>query len=320
MSPYFGGPIESVAQTPHYRALENLAKSANQWLTLKKSLSHQEGVKALRTLTERNEVLEATLRSNLSAGTLRFRNQMPAKQIRPSQPKRKLGYLVLNEPSKIETFRKFLNGKSGREFFKPSKGKIVSITGSTYITNKGKVIKRNHLAVRLKSTGPSSSGKQAAPVKKGQKLLIVSSSSSTSPEDNRHLKPSNPRSQITAKTVSVPARPQLPSLLYSFTPVRPKFSLPKSGNKLASEARGIQSIPIPQDSTPVVDLTVSSSTSGNQLADVPISIKSKTPSPTKDKLLPCPDLIPISSDDESSVPKLQGCSSSNLATSGPSQP
>ena len=44
VSPYFGGPTESVADTPHYRALESLAQSANQWLTLKKSLTHQEGM------------------------------------------------------------------------------------------------------------------------------------------------------------------------------------------------------------------------------------------------------------------------------------
>ena len=76
VSPYFGGPTDSVAETPHYRALESLAQPANQWLTLKKSLTHQEGVKALKTLTERNQVLAATLRSNLSAGTLRFSNQV----------------------------------------------------------------------------------------------------------------------------------------------------------------------------------------------------------------------------------------------------
>ena len=177
VSPYFGGPTESVADTLHYRALESLAHSANQWLSLKKSLLHQEGVKALRTLTERNQVLAATLRSNLSARTLRFRNQMPAEQIRPSQPKRNLDYLILNERSKVEIFRKFLNRKSGRELFKHFKGKIVSVTGSTYFTDEGKVIRRNHLAVRLKSTGLSFSGKQATPVKKGQKRPIVSSSS-----------------------------------------------------------------------------------------------------------------------------------------------
>ena len=103
----------------------------------------------------------------------------------------------------------------------------------------------------------------------------------------------------------MPARPQLPTILSSSTPTRHKSSLPKSGNKSVSEAPGIQDIPITQDSTPVIDLTASSSTSGNQVAEVSISIKARTPSPTNDKLLPCPDLIPIPSDDESSVPKLQ---------------
>ena len=161
VSPYFGGPMVSVADTPHYRTLESLAHSANQWLTLKKSLLHQEGVKVLRTLTERNQVLAATLRSNLSAGTLRLQNQMLTEQIRPSQSKRNLDYLVLIEPTKIEIFRTFLNRKSGRELFKPFKEKIVRIIGSTYITDKGKVIRRNHLAVCLKSTSLSFSGKQA---------------------------------------------------------------------------------------------------------------------------------------------------------------
>ena len=49
--------------------------------------------------------------------------------------------------NQVKFFRKFLNRKSGRELLKPFKGKIVNITGSTYITDKGKVIRRNHLAV-----------------------------------------------------------------------------------------------------------------------------------------------------------------------------
>ena len=229
VSPYFGGSTDSVSDTPHYRALENLAHSANQWFTLKKSLSHQEGVKALKTLTERNQVLAATLRSNLSAGTLRFRNQMQMDQIHPSLPKRNLDYLVLNDPSKVEIFRKFLNRKSGRELFKPFKGKIVRITGSTYISDKGKVIRRNHLAVRLKSTDLSFSGKQLTPVKKGQKRPIVSSSPSSS-EDNRPLKQSssrqhitaktkqsNPRQHISAKTLQIPARSKFPSAIFNYS-------------------------------------------------------------------------------------------------------
>ena len=353
VSPYFGGSTDSVSDTPHYRALENLAHSANQWLTLKKSLSHQEGVKALKTLTEINQVLAATLRSNLSAGTLRFRNQMQMDQIHPSLPKRNLDYLVLNEPSKVKIFRKFLNRKSGRELFKPFKGKIVRITGSTYISDKGKVIRRNHLAVRLKSTDLSFSGKQITPVKKGQKRPIVSSSPSSS-EDNRPLKQSsyrqhftaktkqpNPRQHISAKTLQNPARSKFPSLPSSITHSRGQFVSTKSKQHSVSEAPGVQFIPSPQHSTPVVDLTVSSSTSGNQGAEVPISIQPKSPisvikSPISVIKIPqpkssfsvikspisviknpvCPDLIPISSDEESSLPKSQEGTSSNVAASG----
>ena len=251
VSPYFGGSTDSVSDTPHYRALENLAHSANQWLTLKKSLSHQEGVKALNALTERNQVLAATLRSNLSAGTLRFRNQMQMDQIHPSLPKCNLDYLVLNEPSKVEIFRKFLNTKSGRELFKPFKGKIVRITGSTYITDKGKVIRRNHLAVRVKSTDLSFSGKQLTPVKKGQKRPIVSSSPSSS-EDNRPLKQSssrqhitaktkqsNPRQHISAKTLQIPARSKFPSLPSSLPHSRGQLVSTKSKQHSVSEAPGV---------------------------------------------------------------------------------
>ena len=240
---------------------------------------------------------------------------MTTEQIRPSLPKRNLDYLVLNEPSKVEIFRKFLNRKSGRELFKPFKGKIVQITVSTYISDKEKVIRRNHFAVRLKSTSLSFSGKQATPFKKGQKRPIVSSSPSSS-EDNRPLKPTSSRQRISAKTVAVPARPQFPSLVSSFTPSRAQIFSSKSKHNIVLEAPGVQAIPYPQHSTPVVDLTASSSNSGNQGAEVPISIKPKSPSPTKDNLLLCPDLIPISLDDESSVPKLQECTSSNLAASG----
>ena len=312
-SPYFGRPTDSVSDTPHYRALESLAHSANQWLTLKKSLSHHEGVKALKTLTERNQVLAATLRSNLSAGSLRFRNQMQTDQICPSLPKRNLDYLVLNEPNKVEIFRKFLNRKSGRDFFKSFKGKIVRITGSTYISDMGKVIRRNHLAVRLKSTDLSFSGKQLTPVKKGQKRPIVSSSPSSS-EDNRPLKQLSSRQRITAKTVKVPAHPKFPSLPTSYTPSRGQIVSTKSKETSVPEAPGVQTIPFSQHSTPVVDLTASSSTSGNQGTEVPISIEPKSPISVKNPV--CPDLIPISSDDESLIPKSQEGTSTSLAASG----
>ena len=63
---------------------------------------------------------------------------MPTEQILPSQLKRNLDFIVLIEPRKVDVFRKFRNRKSCRELFKPFKGKIVQVTGSTYITEKGK--------------------------------------------------------------------------------------------------------------------------------------------------------------------------------------
>ena len=121
---------------------------------------------------------------------------------------------------------------------------------------RGKMIRKNHLAVRLKSTSVGFSGKQALPVKKGQKCLIVSTSSSTSPEDNRTLKPPNQKSRMTAKSVSIPVRSWPPLLLSSSTPLRANSSVSK-----LVDAPGIR--PIIRDATPVVDLTASSSTLGN---------------------------------------------------------
>ena len=104
----------------------------------------------------------------------------------------------------------------------------MQITVSKYFTDKGKVIRRNHLAVRLKSTSLSFSGKQATPVEKGQKRPIVTSSPPSSSEDNRPLKPTSSRQRISAKTVSVPACPQFPSMMSSSTPSRTQVLSSKS--------------------------------------------------------------------------------------------
>ena len=170
------------------------------------------------------------------------------------------------------------------------------------------------MAVRLKSTDLSFSGKQLTPVKKGQKRPIVSSSPSSS-EDNRPLKQSRSRQRITAKTVKIPDHPKFPSVPTSYTPSRGQIVSTKSKETSVSEAPGVQTIPFPQHSSPVVDLTASSSTSGNQGTEVPISIKPKLPTSVIKNPV-CPDLIPISSDDESSIPKSQEGTSTNLAASG----
>ena len=114
--------------------------------------------------------------------------------------------------------------------------------------------------------------------------------------------------------MAVPARPKFPSLPSSSTPSRGQTASTNSKQTLASEAPGVQAIPFLQQSIPVVDLTASSSASGNQGTEVLISVKPKSPTTVNAPL--CPDLIPISSADESLVPKLQECTSSSLAASG----
>ena len=64
---------KSAEEPDSIRALENLAKAANDWKLDKRHHTHKEGSEALNKLTERNPLLAASLRSNLNQGTLRFR-------------------------------------------------------------------------------------------------------------------------------------------------------------------------------------------------------------------------------------------------------
>ena len=147
VSPCFGCQVSSLSETPYYKTLKNLAKSANQWLVLKKTLTHDEGIKTLEIFTERNQVLAATFRFKLSSGTLQFRSQIPAEQLQPSLAERKFDILVTNGPEKLETFRKIFLRKFGRELFEPFTGKVVRVTVSTYITDNDKVIRRKKRCV-----------------------------------------------------------------------------------------------------------------------------------------------------------------------------
>ena len=105
----------------------------------------------------------------------------------------------------------------------------------------------------------------------------MSTSSSTSPEDNRPLKWTHQRSRITANTVSVHVRPQPTLLLSSSIPLRANSSASKLVDKSMSDAPGIQSII--RDATSVVDLTAFSSASKDLPPEVPISVKSQAPLP-----------------------------------------
>ena len=131
------------------------------------TIFHDEGLRTLKTVIERNQILAATLRSNQSVETLRFSTQMPAEQLQTSSSKRYLDSLVLHIPEKVEIFPKILEKKSELELFKPFKGKSIRITGTTDLFDEHKVIRRNRVAVHLEPFNSGFSGKQVSPTKMG---------------------------------------------------------------------------------------------------------------------------------------------------------
>ena len=56
VSPKFKHESIQIANTTYYRSLEQLAKSANEWMVWKKKVAHEEGCGVLSTLTERNQL------------------------------------------------------------------------------------------------------------------------------------------------------------------------------------------------------------------------------------------------------------------------
>ena len=135
LRPDSGHSSDSIADIPYYQALEDLTKSAGRWMSMKQTLSRDEGTKALRTLRYRNQILAASLRINLSTATLRFRSDtlLPSS----SKPKSNIEQLLLSNPNHVEIFKKVLDRRSGKQLFKPFSDKITKITNITYITEKG---------------------------------------------------------------------------------------------------------------------------------------------------------------------------------------
>ena len=161
------------------RALENLAKAASDWKLHRRHLTHKEGSEALRKLTERNPLLAASLRSDLNQGTLRFRveQEVPEHRTKTSN----LEFDLIHYPEKVVVYRKFLDRKSGRPLFKRFNGKIVKVTNNTYITENGKVIRKNHISLKpkLKSAYCSDLGKKIPAASTPRKPLHQCSSSGT---------------------------------------------------------------------------------------------------------------------------------------------
>ena len=155
---------ERIADSQPYKALENLAKAAKTWKQWKRNVPPQLG-QDLHELAARNSDLANSLKSGITKGTLRFYDNArdtsaPALShsqrmnvSSSSRPKRlsktrKLEKLVLQDPLRVKIFRKILDRKSGKPLFKLAKIKITRVTDHTYITDRGKVYRKNHLSLR----------------------------------------------------------------------------------------------------------------------------------------------------------------------------
>ena len=175
---------ECIADSQPYKALENLAKAANTWKQWKRNVPPQQGQDLLRELAAWNSDLANSLKSGITKGTLRFYDNArdtsaPALShsqrmnvSSSSRPKRlsktrKLEKLVLQDPLRVKIFRKVLDRKSGKPLFKLAKIKITRVTNHTYINDKGKVYRKNHLSLRHNFNHPKFS---ATPGTVGERL------------------------------------------------------------------------------------------------------------------------------------------------------
>ena len=144
----------------------------------------QQGQDLLRELAARNSDLANSPKTGITKGTLRFydnaRNtSAPALShsqrmnvSSSSRPKRlsktrKLEKLFLQDPLRVKIFRKVLDRNSGKPLFKLAKIKITRVTDHTYITDKGKVYRKNHLSLRHNFNHPKFS---ATPGTVGERL------------------------------------------------------------------------------------------------------------------------------------------------------
>ena len=267
-SPKFKLESTQIANTPYYKSLEQLAKSAKEWMTWKRKLSHEKGYRALRTLTERNQLLAASLRKSFTTGTRRFRQD--ASDSPTTSTKCKLESLLLSNPNSVEVFSKMANRKSGKQLFKCFGHKIIRITPSTYITAAGKVIKKRDISLRLKN--PQVSGHQG-PSKPllGEKMRRLRKFSSSSSSDE----PLVPRAKAQQKQLTATTRMDTPT-----DPKKWKFRA-IAPNVVRS------SIPIqtPRPAIPVVVLTKSSSSSGGVI-NPPVAMTSPVAQPSCSKTIP----------------------------------
>ena len=141
------GPKQPLTEDRSMATIETLAKAANDWRQLKWHMSHAEGSEILRKLTERDPLLASSLRNDLNQGTLRFQTY------NESRPKSltNLEFELLDYPHKVSVFKKVLNRKPGRLLFNLIKRKIVKVTDHTFFTDKGKVVRKNHISLKSRT-------------------------------------------------------------------------------------------------------------------------------------------------------------------------
>ena len=119
-----------------------------------------------KELAVRHSDLAHSLKTGLNHNTLRFPKvgtnvTPPGPQVNPQrlpalQPRRpsktsKLENVLLSHPNRVKVVRQIIDRKSGKPLFKSAKLKIVCITDHTYVTDNGKVYRKNYICLKPKS-------------------------------------------------------------------------------------------------------------------------------------------------------------------------
>ena len=57
----------------------------------------------------------------------------------------------MSDPNRVKVFRKIIDHQSGKPLYKLAKLKIVRVTDHTYVTDNGKVYRKNHICLKPNS-------------------------------------------------------------------------------------------------------------------------------------------------------------------------
>ena len=195
----------NVAESESYKALADLARAANKSTQYKRNLPPDGGKRVLQELSSRHSDLAHSLKTGLSRKTLCFAEdrsvitppgaQASVRRLPTLLPRRqsktsKLETLLLSDPSRVKVFRKIIDRQSGKTLFKRAKFKITRITDHTYVTDKGKVYRKNHVCLkpnfrnnisatqntlgdRLQTPGPSSRSGGKKPVTRSSQPTLL---------------------------------------------------------------------------------------------------------------------------------------------------